>query len=37
MLKLLEGVATHADFTRYPNPTLFFGDRLRGAIIGMRM
>ena len=37
MLSLLEGVATHADFTRYPNPALFFGDRLRGAIIGMRM
>lgn len=37
MLKLLDGVATHADFTRYPNPTLFFGERLRGAIIGMRM
>lgn len=37
MLRLLDGVATHADFTRYPNPTLFFGDRLRGAILGMRM
>lgn len=36
MLKLLEGVATHADFSRYPNPTLFFGERLRGAIAGMR-
>lgn len=37
MLKLLDGVATHADFTRYPEPTLFFGERLRGAILGMRM
>lgn len=37
MLSLLEGVATHADFTRYPEPTLFFGDRLRGAIVGMKM
>jgi len=37
MLNLLKGVATHADFTRYPEPTLFFGERLRGAIIGMRM
>ena len=37
MLSLLSGVATHADFTRFPQPTLFFGERLRGAIIGMRM
>lgn len=37
MLSLLKGVATYADFSRYPEPTLFFGDRLRGAIIGMRM
>lgn len=37
MLSLLKGVATHADFTRYPEATMFFGDRLRGAIIGMRM
>lgn len=37
MLMLLKGVATHADFGRYPLPTLFFGERLRGAIIGMRM
>lgn len=35
MLNLLKGVATAADFTRYPEPTLFFGERLRGAIIGM--
>lgn len=37
MLSLLKGVATHADFSRYPDPVLFFGDRLRGALIGMRM
>lgn len=37
MLSLLAGVATHADFTRYPEPTMFFGDMLRGAIMGMRM
>lgn len=37
MLMLLDGVATHADFGRYPDPVLFFGDRLRGALIGMRM
>lgn len=35
MLNLLKSVATVADFTRYPEPTLFYGDRLRGAIIGM--
>jgi DNA polymerase III sliding clamp (beta) subunit (PCNA family) len=37
MLGLLRDVVTHADFTLYPDPCLFFGDRLRGAIIGMRM
>lgn len=37
MLSLLKGVLTTADFTTYPEPCLFFGDRLRGAIIGMRM
>lgn len=36
MLALLEGVVTHADFTLYPEPALFFGQRLRGAIVGMR-
>jgi hypothetical protein len=34
---LLNGVALTADFTLYPSPALFFGDRVRGAIIGMRM
>lgn len=37
MLRLLKDVATHADFTRYPEPTMFFGNMLRGAILGMRM
>lgn len=37
MLRLLEGVAEKIDFTSYPKPCLFFGQRLRGAIIGMRM
>lgn len=48
MLSLLEGVVTSADLTHYsaglvesdgrnPGPALFFGDKLRGAIIGMRM
>lgn len=36
MLSLLEGVVTHADFTLYPEPALFFGAQLRGAIVGMR-
>ncbi len=37
MLALLEGVVTHADFTAYPEPVLFFGERVRGAIVGIRM
>lgn len=37
MLELLGGIATRADFTSYPRPCLFFGERLRGAIIGMKM
>ncbi len=37
MLSLLQGTATHADFGRYPEAALFYGDRLRGAIVGMRM
>lgn len=36
MMALLEGVVTHADFTLYPAPALFFGQRVRGAISGMR-
>lgn len=37
MLALLEGVVTSIDFTLYPGPALFFGPKLRGAIVGMRM
>lgn len=37
MLMLLRGVATEADFTTYPKPCLFYGDRLRGAIVGRHM
>lgn len=37
MLMLLEGIAETVDWTAYPNPVLFFGERLRGAIIGMAM
>lgn len=36
MFSLLEHVVTHADFTRYPEPALFFGGVMRGAIVGMR-
>lgn len=34
---LLNGVANTADFSLYPNPCLFFGEKVRGAVIGMRM
>ncbi|QFR59683.1 hypothetical protein P6F33_gp82 [Pseudomonas phage Quinobequin-P09] len=37
MLKLLKDVAQKIDFSAYPNPCLFYGDRLRGAIVGMRL
>lgn len=36
MLNLLKGVATKVDFSSYPDPCMFFGERVRGAIIGMR-
>lgn len=36
MLARLQGVAHTIDFTTYPKPCMFQGDRLRGAIIGMR-
>lgn len=36
MLELLNGTAHTVDFSTYPKPCLFFGDRLRGAIVGMR-
>lgn len=35
MLKLLENVVERIDFDAYPNPCIFYGNRLRGAIIGM--
>lgn len=37
MLSLLEGVVNSIDLTRYPQPALFLGEKLRGAIIGMKM
>lgn len=36
MLNLLNGTCKTIDWSAYPNPCMFFGDRLRGAIIGMR-
>lgn len=36
MLRLLNGVAKQADFTLYPAPCAFYGDRVRGVIIGLR-
>lgn len=36
ILKLLQGLVTTIDFSTYPKPCLFFGEKLRGAIIGMR-
>lgn len=37
MLNLLRDSVTKIDFTSYPAPAMFFGDRLRGCIIGMAM
>lgn len=37
MLRLLQGVAHTIDFDLYPAPCIFYGDRIRGAIIGMRL
>lgn len=36
MLNLLKDTATSIDWTTYPGPCMFQGDRIRGAIIGMR-
>lgn len=36
MLALLEGAATAIDFTTYPRPCMWRGERLRGAIVGLR-
>lgn len=35
-LQLLEGLATSIDFAMYPAPCLFFGEKVRGAIVGIR-
>ncbi len=34
-LNLLKGVATTIDLSAYPKPCLFYGDRVRGVLIGM--
>lgn len=36
MLSLLDGPCKSIDWSTYPSPCMFFGDRLRGAIIGMK-
>ncbi len=36
MLALLEGSVQSIDWSSYPSPCMFFGNRLRGAIAGMR-
>lgn len=36
MLSLLQGIAKTIDLTAYPKPCLFTGERLRGAIVGMK-
>ena len=35
-ITMLDGIATHIDFSKYPGPCVFYGNMLRGAIIGMR-
>lgn len=35
-LQLLESIAETIDLSQYPAPCLFYGDRVRGAIVGMR-
>lgn len=37
MLALLDGVAKTIDFQDFPEPALWMGDRIRGAIIGIRL
>lgn len=35
-LRLLEGTATHASFSRYPNNIGFYGKNMRGVLVSMR-
>ena len=36
MLQLLEGTAKQVDWTTYPKPCPFFGDKIRGVIVGLK-
>ena len=36
-LLLLEGIATKLNFEAWPAPAAFFGDRLRGSVVGMKL
>ncbi|MBL4904263.1 MAG: hypothetical protein JKY62_16695 [Desulfocapsa sp.] len=36
-LSKLEGLAEKIDLTLYPTPCIFYGDKLRGAIVGMKL
>lgn len=36
LLRLLEGVAERIDLTAYPAPCIFYGEYLRGAMVGLR-
>lgn len=36
MVSLLGGIATQIDFSTYPKPCKFYGDKLRGVIMGLR-
>ncbi len=37
MISLLSGVAVKIDFTTYPRPCKFLGDKMRGVIVGLRV
>ncbi|UPT52991.1 DNA polymerase III subunit beta [Hafnia phage yong3] len=37
MLSKLKGIATTADLTRYPAPCTFFGENMRGVLMGVRL
>ena len=37
MLLMLKGLATSLDFTAYPQPASFFGDKLRGVVVGLKL
>lgn len=37
MLNMIKDLVNFIDFSAYPKPCLFYGDNLRGAIVGMKM